>query len=156
MRICVTQRREFKGEDVVLVGESQGIDVWDGFLEYRFSADGHRFVEDFEAGDHYRRHIGIVPDFFREERIKPITAAKEHLAIWALITTVTELIALQPVGHVVVSKRFQRGIEPGYTLLSAEPKPPQSIFLNAANRAARQALGFREAGERSALPVKPV
>ena len=59
--IRVAQRREFKGEDIVPVGESQGIHVWDGFLEYRLSADGHGFVEDFEASDHYRRHVGIVP-----------------------------------------------------------------------------------------------
>ena len=156
MGICVTQRCEFKGEDIVPVGESQGIDVWDGFLEYGFSADGNRFVEDFEARDHYRRHIGIVADIFREESIEPIAAAKEHLPIWALITTGTELIALQAVGHVVVSKGFRPRIESGYALLSAEPKPANSIFPNAPNRAARQALVFRVAGEGSVLPVEPV
>ena len=84
MRICVTQRRELKGEDVVPVGESQGIDVWDGFLEHRLGPDGHRFVEDLEAGDHDRRHVGIVPDIFREECIEPIAAAKEDLPVWRL------------------------------------------------------------------------
>jgi len=123
----------------VAVGESQGMDVWDGFLKYRLCADGHRVVFDFKASDHYRWHVGIVPDIFREERIEPIAAAKEHLPIWALITTVTELVALQAVGHVVVSKAFLLRIEPGYALLSAEPKPAQSIFLNAPNGAARQA-----------------
>ena len=76
------------------------------FLSTDLGADGHRFVEDFEAGDHDRRHVGIVADIFREKCIQPIAAAKEHLPIRALITTVTELIALQAVGHVVVSKGF--------------------------------------------------
>src|SRR5208283_3696203 len=92
----------------------------------------------------------------REKCIEPIAAAKEHLPIRALKATVTELIALQAVGHVVVSKGFRFRIKPVYALLSAEPKPAQSIFLNAPNGAARQALPFRVAGERSALPVVPV
>ena len=157
MGIRVTQRREFKGEDIVAVGESQGLNVWDGFLEHRLSADRHRFVEDFEASDHYRRHVGIVPDVFREERIEPIAAAKEHLPISALITTITELIALQAVGHVVVSKRLQlSGSNRDMPFWVLSQSLPDSIFQNAANAAARQALAFRVAGERSVLPVVPV
>ena len=73
-----------------------------------------------------------------------------------MITTITELIALQAVGHVVVSKAFLLRIEPGYALLSAEPKPAQSIFLYAPNGAARQALAFRVAGEGSVLTIVAV
>ena len=157
MGIRITQRREFKGEDVVPVGESQGIDVWDGLLEYRLSADGHRFVEDFEASDHDRRHVGIVPDIFREERGNAIAAAKEHLSIPALlITTPRELIALQAVGDVVVSKCLRLRIEPGYPLLGADPKPACAIFENAHDVDAGQALDFRVAGEGFVLPVIPV
>src|SRR5215472_3068061 len=92
--ICITQRREFKRKDIVSVRECQKIGVRDGFLKYRLTTDGQGRVEDFEASDHYWRHVGIVADIFREKCIKPIAAAKEHLPISALITTVTEFIAL--------------------------------------------------------------
>src|ERR1700745_3154138 len=156
VRIRITQRGKFQGENIVAEGESQRIDVWDGFLKHGSGTDGHRFVEDSEAGDYDRRHVGIVPDIVREKCIQPIGAAKEHLPIQAVITARTELIALQAVGHVVVSKRFSLRIESGYALLSAEPKPASSIFQNAPDRSARQTLVFRVTGEQSALPVVPV
>ena len=117
------------------------------FLSTDCIADGHRFVEDLEAGDHYRRHVGIVANIVREKCVESVAAAEKYLPICALITTVTELIALQTVGHVVVSKGFPLRVEPGYALLSAEPKPANSIFPNAPNGAARQALAFRVAAE---------
>ena len=107
------------------------------FFSTDLGADGYRFVEDFEAGDHYRRHVGIVADIFREKCVEPIAAAKEHLPIRALcITGLTELISLQAVGHVVISKRFRLRIEARYAVLRAEPKSANLVFQNPLNNAA--------------------
>src|SRR5579859_6550592 len=76
LRICVAQSRELKGEDVVTVGESHGIQVRDGFLKYRLAADGHHLVEYFKGSDHYRRNERIVGDLFRKECVKPVAAAE--------------------------------------------------------------------------------
>jgi hypothetical protein len=73
-----------------------------------------------------------------------------------LITTVTEFIALQAVGHVIISEDFLVRIESGYSLLSAEPKPANSIFPNATNRAARQALALRVPCKASIFTVEPI
>ena len=57
-----------------------------------------------------------VPDLVGIKCIEPVAAAEEYLPIRALITTVTELIALQPVGDVVVysaGKGNARGIQNG-------------------------------------------
>ena len=135
------------------VGESQGIDVWDRFLQYRFGADGNGFVEDPEAGDQDRRHVWIVPDVFGKERGNPITPTEEHLPVLALLkTTPGERIAQQAVGNVVVSKGLRPRIEPGYPFLGADPKPACAIFENAHDIDGGQSVDFRVAGE-GPLPV---
>ena len=136
--------------------QGQGLDVWDGLVEHRLRPDGHRPVEDGEARDHDRRHVAVVLNVLGHECVEPIAAAEEDLPIRGLKTPGTELVALQAVGHVVVSECSTPRIEPRYALLGAEPEPAESIFQNAPNAAAGQALAFRVAGERSASPVVPV
>ena len=65
-----------------------------------------------------RRAPRDVPDLVGIKCIEPVAAAEEYLPIRALITTVTELIALRPVGDVVVysagkgnAHRIQNGDE---------------------------------------------
>ena len=48
VRIRVTQCREFEGEHIAPVGQSQGLGIRDGFLEHRVGADRNRFVEDLK------------------------------------------------------------------------------------------------------------
>src|SRR4029077_21174592 len=70
--------------------------------------------------------------------------------------TCVEIVALQAVVDVIVSKRPVVRIEPGDSFPGAEPKPAVPIIQNALNDAAGQALIHRVLGKRFVLAVIPV
>ena len=157
VRIGVTERRELEGEHIVLVRQRHGLDVWDRFLECRFSADAHRPVEDGEVRDDDGRHVRVVADVLREERGDPIAAAEEQLSIPPVLrATPLVLVARQPVGRVVVSERLRPRIETGDPLLAADPQPDLRRRRAGPQIVARQAIQLRVARECFMLAVEPV
>ena len=93
---------------------------------------------------------------FRKNAVTP-RCRKEHLASPpSLVTTPREVIAPQAVEDVVVLEALRPRIEPGYTLLAADPQPAAGIFENTHEIVARQPIRIRVARDDFILRVESI
>ena len=79
----IVQRGEGEAEDRLIVCERDRLGFDDVFLQGCVVADGNRFVEDLEVGNHHRRDDGIGLDAVGVEHVEALDAAEEQLPVAA-------------------------------------------------------------------------